>query len=378
MNKKNLRNGLNFSIAKKSHLGFFHYKKAQIEMQLNWIYVLIVGALIIGFIFMFVRNSIDSSNDQIEQAVTLNLKNILLVSRSNVDTSTPIDLHDVKLKYSCNDGFPTIASDSFTTSIDDVVVFSQEELSGDSMYLWTREWFVPYKVDNFLYLSAPNTLYYFVYDGAANSELGDQINRSIPDTFNVIIDNQLDLSRVVNDNYDYIKLVFIGVDHTYISNDLRGFEFTDVGDAKLTVVSIESDSKEDNYGSVYYHRTVSNALDGTYDSSKYLGFASLLGAVFSDNINDYECSMNMALDKAQYINQVLLDRTTYLLDDASSDNLIPFRCSFYLNKMMFSLEEMSNSFLSDVSLTIGALYAKSSDLVYYNSQSEDDSCPLTY
>ena len=357
------------------------------ESQFNWIYVLIIGAVVIAFFFGFAYKQKQSSESANAITISSNMKSIFTVARSNVDSASSAKLLGKTMIYSCNEGFPEIKIDSASNSLPGVVVFAPKLLQGDEVYVWTQSWFAPYKVDNFLYVSSPKTLYYFVYNGTSNAKLGNKINKSLPDVFNAIIDNKLDWSNVVDDNYDNIKVIFIGVSHSTLSTlaSGSGIFFPYIGDTKFSVMSIESFANtDDEIGKVYYHSIgIDNKLNVALvaNNTEYIGYASLLASVFSDDKNDYECGMNVAFDKMIKVTDYLYNRTDYFKSKlGTAPSLNSLRCGDSIDLILSYLDSNNNALTAstDFVTKVNLLANKYNDLNYQNSYLESNSCPLTY
>lgn len=358
-------------------------KKAQVELQVNWIYVLIVGAVILTFFFFFARSEQKSSDDALSVLVTKNMEQILTVTQSNADSSKSVNLHGSKMNYHCSEGFSRISMGSYTSELSGVVLFSPRLLSGEQINTWTYNWFCPYRVDTFLYVSSPKTLYYFVYNGTTNAKFGDRINKSLPKIFNLIIDNKLDLSGVVDDNYDNIKVVFLGVSYAYLSNKQSSAQpiiFPNKGNAKFSSISIESVANSDNeIGTVYFYNVDSNnkLVVNNLNMTKYIGFASLLGAIFSDNKEDYECNMKTAFSKMKKVNTRLYNRSDFLLTHMST-SMLNRQCGVYVGSVKVRLQNINNNLDGSVTNVVDSISSDFAMLGNYNDYLEENSCPLTY
>lgn len=367
-------------------------KKAQVEIQFNWMYILIVGAVIFAMIFGFVMKQKNATNIELSYSVVNNLKSIFLVSKAGIDSSSRINLYNMNLDYSCIDGFSSIRIDRASSEIGGTTMFAPPTLNGEELTIWSRQWFVPYKVDNFLYVSSPKTHFYFMYDGNSNKEFAEKIQDMMPSDFDVTISDELRLSSVENQNYDNFNLIFLGVTPDSIKSSLTisTYDFSFFGDTKVNVIAFDPTKNTDNeIGTIYFVNTSNNIMNlNDFEQSKYLGHAMMFGALFSANKDNYECSMSSAFSRLEKINELLFKRTKFLQSriGRTKEPITPIRCDSSVGTLGYLSEIEDSLFNINVSINtnkkvipfINSITSHWSNLKKYNSKLEDFSCPLLY
>jgi len=296
------------------------------------------------------------------------------------------------MEYACDEGFAKITIDKTTSELAGMVVFAPKLLRGENVMAWTLSWFGPYKIDNFVFVSSPKTLYYIVYNGSVNAKLGNKINKSMPPIFNVYLDNKLDFKNFYNDNYDNIKVIFLGVSKSDLEriNGITPIKFPNIGNAKFSVISVESfPNTDDEIGKIYYYGVDylnnNRLITSSANESRYFGFASILAAIFSEDKTSYECGFLEAFSKMKVQNTILMNRTDYFLLHIGDPSImpqpvIPMRCLSSLSQTKSALLTIDDTLKRKTKIIdiVDLLMPQWVSLNYHNGLLEASSCPLTY
>ena len=166
--------------------------KGQTE-QFNWIFVLVAGAIILGFFSLFIFKYVELQQKRFNIGISQDLSNAFQVlSTSSVGSSSTIDSSEgfkigstALLDFSCTDDQLLLRVNEDPDAVyrfRDEFVFSRSSLRVDSLDLWLKPWFFPFYVGNFVFLSDPDDVFYFVYDASTREEV---LSLDIPSIFTV-------------------------------------------------------------------------------------------------------------------------------------------------------------------------------------------------
>ncbi len=298
-------------------------KKGIIEIQFHWIFVLIVGAVILLFFATMIYNQRAVSEQGISADVLSNLESI--VSNSMISTKT-LNILDVpkgtEIRYkNCN----TYEAGAFSKPTKTIAMFAPERIAGRNLITWALDWNVPYTVTNFLYLTSNEVRYILVDDDKDNFGFINEIDKEImPDaiTRDIVYYDNGNFKYMNNDvikakgNYK-VRFVFYNnnpsLSAVTIPNafkNLRALDLTAVNiipntDDRVGAVEFyKYDNRNDKF--ILYNQLILNL--------PYLKKEAIIGAIFSENPETYKCAMEKAFTRLNYVTQVYLDRTEDLYD----------------------------------------------------------------
>jgi len=159
-------------------------KKAQVqETQLNWVFILIVGAIILGFFTFIVMKQKVSSEAKFSGKVSQQINTILVGAKVSSGTVQMIPTPELEIRFTCNDYYIGPASQRLGNR----VVFAPEYLDGDELITWALDWSVPFKVSTFLYMTTPFIKYVVV-----DSDEDEKFFNALPDKLNKYSVNYLE------------------------------------------------------------------------------------------------------------------------------------------------------------------------------------------
>jgi hypothetical protein len=142
-------------------------KKAAIEVQFNWIFVLIAGALIIGFFVMIVSKQQTSVKSEINIVVSRAIEAILTGSKVSADSASPGSLPVGNIEFDCD----SYSVGDVERKLKQMTVFAPDLIKGKQIITWSLPWNVPFRATNLLLLTSPQVRYIFVYDHLATDDL---------------------------------------------------------------------------------------------------------------------------------------------------------------------------------------------------------------
>ncbi len=299
-------------------------KKAQIEVQFNWIFILIVGAIILVFFISLITTQKRASEASIAAEIMGKVDTIMTGAKVSIGTTNVIDIPRLHLEIDCAGYRVGTEYEIPRRNFIDKIVFSPDRLEGNQLITWTQQWDAPFRVSNFLYFTTPGVRYIFIYSDTDLTS-GDPLNlrkqliQDVENKFPALIEKDMievnsGLAKITDMNNYKVRLIFLESfrptpsEIPNIDLVIRKISRTEPRD--LTALWIDPENKVIEF----YEK---NATDDYFDlvgSTVYYDDSTLFGAMFSDRIDNYECSVRKALERFSYISQVYKKRTKRLAD----------------------------------------------------------------
>lgn len=343
----------------------FH-KKASIDVQFNWIFVLIIGALIIVFFISVMKTSEKSSTKTTYQSISLDLKNIFSQTELDIRNSRTIKLPNIVLNFNCED-FEVEKSSSFQ-EIKYKTIFSPNKILGREILTYTKPYNMPYPVDYFVFMTSNQIRYNFVKcdDSVSGCEtLQKELIKMLPVNSTVKKINAVD-DNIKDDNYYKERFIFIGTAPTS-SDDLS--KLSKLNDKDVTAIYIQDVNM--NTGTFSYYEKNGNSFESLTTQHSYLGIEMLAGAVISDP-ELYDCNVNKTLSKFKILTTLYSNRT----------NAFKKEYSKYLSNIGdpgLDCFQMYNTITLNPNITnFNTIFNNADNLKKINNQLILISCPLLY
>ncbi|MBN2112460.1 hypothetical protein JW707_05170 [Candidatus Woesearchaeota archaeon] len=279
-------------------------KKAAVEVQFNWVFVMVAGALILVFFFGIVQKQRELSQARISDSLLTNLESIATGAGVSKGTVQVIALPNIGINFECTEEcLCTYSIEQVQKEYKDRVIFSPEIVKASEVMLWTLDWKVPFRVTNFVYATTAKDKYFFVYDNP-NSALYNMLNKTIPPEVNAEFVHFSQYKKLQNENYNSAKFIFVdtsapipgdlGIDSSFRRVDVTGLYLNSAGDAH------------------FFNKLSSRSLTFERVESSYFGEPAIYGAIFAADSNDYECNMMSALSRMGNILDLYIERTKEL------------------------------------------------------------------
>lgn len=324
-------------------------KKAMSEEQFRWIFILIAGAMIMGFFGSIVVKQKQAQEDNTAAAELQNIEFLMANAKVATGSSEEVELFK-EIKFDC-DSFKIGSASKQTKE----AIFAPQLLKGRNLITWTLNWDTPYRAANFLFLTTDEVRYVFVYD--ENRYNADNSYKNFFDEVYNKISNKINKERISNEkniqdknNYK-VRLVLFDLD--IAPTALKG----DVSKLKIEGISSESDLEK---GRISFDN----------QKSHYLELPSLYAAIFSENKIDYECAMGKAFRKLNLVSQVYDKKLEGFNTNVQNTDCIAIYsvAKDRINKKMFGaiLEKKEEA------------YAAARDIEKYNTDLIKASCPPIY
>lgn len=356
-------------------------KKGTIELQFNWLFVLIVGAMILLFFFGLIRTLSKNSKESLNFDILSYLDEILAGVGVSSNTEYSINLPGAVINIDCY--FMTIEGSDFEgKSVESRVVFGPNRISRE-MTTYTLFWGAPFNTAYFLYVTSSKNKYLIVEDADGfMQKVHDDASSDDLLPLNINIETYSDLTAIENDfenqNFNKIKIItFREVTPDTMTLNLKKIKNKDVSAIRIIPdTSITIDEFPDGTGAIEFYTFDGTGftLDG---ESKYLNKASLAGAIYSENKEMYDCNMDKAYERLNKIAEILLKKTATLLTEDVNTNQCDTDPSpqHNYNRINAILEDLTDPLISVNPIDI---YSKEQELNEKNKKLQAQSCPIIY
>ena len=217
------------------------------------------------------------------------------------------------LEFDCNTY--SITGSGGTRSIENSAVFSPGIIR-NGMLSYSRDWKIPYSGSWFSYLTSPDIAYLIL----GNSEEAAELFEMMPENLNK--EHIQEYSDFDNSNYYKVRYITFGdIPPVAELGNLGGVKDTDVSLLKITVMD-----GFPGLGKIAYYTKQGNSF--VLQKETYFNDASsLIGAIYSEDADTYECNMRKALQRAAVISDVLKDK---MLDISGDFPVCPYDVSVSL------------------------------------------------
>ena len=307
----------------------FYKKRSESDVQLNWIFVLIAGAVFLFIVFKAVSLQRESASTSASVGMKSNFEAAVAGSMTQEDFSGEIDVGKTGINFSCGQAvFKGISPADLGAA------FAPGGISSDSgkVIIKAAQWKFPLKAGNLLYLTSPKNSYLLAKNNA-QSAVVDEADKRMPDSVDKAIisaDNVDELAAEISGRKGKdIRLVFFGKEeaknHFNLLNNASIIEIEPKIGAAL------------NYGNVTFYNK-----DRSSNSTYYFGDEMMVAAIYSGSIADYECSAAKAFDRLYWIlnmSQIRLVKMAEEYSSSSSQECYNLLSSSDSNSATFSILE---------------------------------------
>ncbi|MBN1386378.1 hypothetical protein JW968_05395 [Candidatus Woesearchaeota archaeon] len=340
-------------------------KKGVIELQFNWIFVLVVGAVILVFFLSIVYKQKASSEIKLAGTLLSDFEAILSGSKVSTRTSHLLEIPNVDISFSCSDCNCLYRIGDVTKSYGDKAIFAPGRIKGRQMVIWSYDFNVPFRVTNLLYVASPEMKYVIAYSGGEESRdfrLASLLNATLPNNLDKVVVPLEQVPSVINNNYYKSRFIFFNANPSPLHESFQGYDVTAVR------VDIPSGTTLDVSGSAKFFSSVSDTFVET-EIVPFFGKAGLLAVLFSEDPESYNCNMDQVMERLNHVGDVYRQRIVELRSFAQSGNQ---NCLIYYNP---SLVVGVDGFNEDAMDRIKGMYTAMKN---NNDQAQLYSCPLLY
>ncbi|MBW2979891.1 hypothetical protein KY360_00560 [Candidatus Woesearchaeota archaeon] len=330
-------------------------KKGMIVIQFNWIYVLVVGGLILALFVSVITKQRASSEMIAAGELQRRLETMLAGAISSPGASKATNIGRAKINFDCS-GF-TVGDQTrpFTPGIS--FAPSQITVRGKDFITWAQGWSLPYTVTNFLYVTSKRIRYVIVGD----SDFANDIISNLPEVLNFeTVASLTEAETLKYKNEDRTRFVVI---------DLTGDLFLDSSFTNADVSALQVSSAASSVG--FYEKKPNTLEIEPKGTTLVVGIPDLYGAIFVDNLDTYECVMKAAYRRLNLISQVFVNRTKTLKDSYPSGDDCYARYDWGSFDAMIAATDLDP-------VEVGTIAANRDNIVTQNKYLQIYSCPLIY
>jgi hypothetical protein len=335
-------------------------KKGMIEVQFNWIFVLIAGMVIFLFIISIImsqkKHADNILNIDLEQKITTTIKGKQQLSNTYSEVSIPT----LKLNFDCdnetNNANFRLEDSQSREPLNLEILFASKTLSGDELQIWTKDFSIPFTVTRFMYITNPKQIF-IVYN---TTPVDTTINSYAARIYNDLSSN---LSKKYASSASDLATKLSG----YKNYKIICFNNVCPLPATYSFINITpSSSGLYTYGNVTFHKAPNKN-----SNIMYITEAGLFGAIFSDDAEYYDCQMKRALQQFEIKRSLHYQRVLIMLPDVAANNSF---CEKVLTLPIDTLNNMKGYKLNDSKY----LYDGIIKLTVNNKELGINGCPQIY
>ena len=338
--------------------------KKAFEIQFNWIFVMIAGAAIIIFFTLIAVRQKSVSEASTEATILSGIESVITGASVSTDTIKIVDIPNSNIEISCN----RISLGKVSKQYQNLILFAPSLIKGSKLITQTLEFKTPYRAANLLYATSPQVRYIIIGD----NDLAKEINRSLPLQTAKEYYPSYDSSKIKDFNNYKVRMVFANSNQpTAMPNSL--IKTPDTG---VSAIRITGDNKK---GYIEFFQKKGNSFLSAGISS-YAGLASLIGAVYADTQDSYECSMANTFTRHKLITMIYKGKANELINTAS----VKSDCKNTYNSAIGNLNTIEGKSASIeasrhlVLADINEIEKASGELADKNKELQKFSCPIIY
>ncbi|MBI5392790.1 hypothetical protein HZA96_02880 [Candidatus Woesearchaeota archaeon] len=314
-------------------------KTAFIESQLNWIYILVVGALILVFFIVIAKKYMTNQEIKINANVLQQLDTTILGASQAAKAANKINIEDAALTFECSckgnncQSNIEIGGSGIAKDTAFLPIFSPKKIEKSQLITWTLDWNYPFKVSNLLYLTRDDAYYYFVADDdEISKQFAKELYEMMAETqfLNVKLLDGSVTAEIYPDNMYLLRFIYISktgespswLDKIKDEKEARNIDLLMLKPEQAGSFSFTKVKKN--------NKEVASIAEG--DGGYYLDIPTLIGAIFSEDELVYHCNLLKAFKRYQYISSLYKYKAEQLKDDNSLSH-----CSAYYTTAYNSL-----------------------------------------
>jgi len=343
--------------------------KKGFEIQFNWLFVLVAGAAILLFFTVLVVRHRDISQTSTKATVLKNVEAVIAGASVSTDTISVLDIPNSNIEISCN----RVSVDGVSRQYQNLILFAPNLIKGDKLVTQTMGFSIPYKITNLLYMTSPQIRYRII----GNNDFAKESNKSLPIELKKEFYKPISIPTIRNlNNYKVRFIVFEDFDVYGI--DLTNLE--KMQDSDVTAIKVVGDI---NQGEIQFYVKDGDSWS-QQESSFYIGKPYLIGAIYSDALEDYECNMENVFSRLNLVTQVYVKRTEELKKPEELSS-IPSRqissrqeCTDYYENALIDLKNILTTSSEFNEENVNALANAADSLLNQNKNAQENSCILIY
>ncbi|MBI4210921.1 MAG: hypothetical protein HY544_05475 [Candidatus Diapherotrites archaeon] len=287
--------------------------------QVNWIYVLIAGGVILLF---FAGVAIKQREAAKKSLAEDSLKVVDSLTYQPSGSSQMIDFPNLEMKLACSKGLTSISIGGAQQLRPLMPVFGSSTIKSDELLTLTKQWQAPFRVADFVFLTSKDTRYIVAFSStdAMSFALKERIMKTLPEQ--AVKEAVAPSASIADKSHRRIVIIGANLDPSALVN---ANAWLTSSKSKVTVIRIQSNdrvasaSKTSRRGELGYC-SLSTGCPALTGNLNYLEDAMLFAAIYSENQASFSCGMERAFERLRDVSQVYWTRTnslkTYYQTDA--------------------------------------------------------------
>ncbi len=262
-----------------------------IELQFNWIFVLIAGAIILAFFFSVVQKQRALSEDKLSLTLSAQMDAVFagaIESKGTTQASLVTPRQGIAFSCSSGCGACKYYIGKASTDFGDKLLFAPALIKGQNSIASAMEWKFPFRIANFLLLTSPAIKYFLIYDSSSplSVQIFQRVSKMLPKEINQQTFPSVSAAyQVAPEGYEHTRFVFLGTSEPDLGRLNPQFMEEDVSG-----VWIDQDFSK----IIFYEKSEEGSLDFNSYPSLLAGDATAAAAVFAADHDLYNCVMRKA------------------------------------------------------------------------------------
>lgn len=344
--------------------------KRAIELQFNWIFILIAGALILAFFFSVVQKQRSLSEQKLSITLAAQMDAIYTGAIESKGTTQRLVTPGPGISFACTDVCEcTYSIGRKATEFRDKVLFAPSFIRDQDAVAWSVEWKLPFRITNFLLLTNPGIKYYLVYEvgNPASEQVYKRLSKSLPSEINLEELRSPDsVYSLTPQGYAHTRFIFLGTN----SPDLRRLNL-EFASEEVSGILVDEDLRR----VVFYEKSSPEGLEFNEYPSLLAGEPAVFAAMFSADHQLYDCVMKRAFEKLRVLALVQAKRAARLQDSLAGRP----ECAYVLQDLdsvaQAAGQLASGTSLRDQESAMGVVLGAQSELKRQNDNLVLQSCP---
>jgi len=342
------------------------FKKRGFEIQFNWIFVLIAGTAILLFFTVIAVKQRSLSETSAKATVLKSVDAIITSASVSTDTTDQLTIPNSNIEVQCNS---VSLGSGVSKSYQNLILFSPSLIKGDKIVWQTMPFSAPFRATNLLYMTGQQVRYIIIGANAPNS-LAGRVVKSLTSYLGKEFYQEYQHENIKNTNNYKVKFIFF--DNLNIKDNNFPSSLVKMQDSDVTAIKIIGNEEKGNVE--FYQKNSQNGKWNSKGSSPYFGKSSLIGAIYADNKEMYECNMINAIKKLNVVNKIYTNRLGNLKIKKPECDSIYSKAELSLN----AINSITQNIVETNIITNEELASATSSLIGFNGEAQRSSCPLIY
>jgi hypothetical protein len=311
-----------------------------------------------------ITKGVDVSTADLNVEIAKNIDSILTSSEQSTDTFKLIKTPEIEIRTICEDDYSAYMVNNQEQRIDTAVFFSPLIMSGKEFYTIAKEYKMPMKITNVLYLFGSDNHYIFVNN--TEDDLIEEVIYGLPTNMTYELINADELSDYSAKNFDTYTFIIIN----YTSFSITNLPTAPKLKKKSNAILIDFDGMNKEKGTITFYYFSDTEWQEKGDSL-FIDDSMLYGAIFSGNKALYECNLKKLIGKSKPVYEIYNYTITRELELVRKTVCVTTYYPNALESIELIQESVDLGNLKELSLNAVQLYLTNKNL-------RSAGCPMVY